>query len=1190
MYLRSLTLQGFKSFPELTRIEFHQGLTAIVGPNGSGKSNITDAIRWVLGEQSVRTLRGSKMEDVIFNGTEKRRRLASAEVSIEFDNQDHVLPIDYDTVVVTRKYFRSGESEYLLNGTTCRLKDIHQLLADTGVGRDGYSLIGQGKVEDLLSERSDDRRKIFDEAAGIVKFKMRKQEAERKLDKTEQNLIRIRDISDELRTRLDPLRVQAEEARLYENLQNSIRQLDLALTLKELDKFEADRQKLVEAGLAFEEELQILARKKEELYQKREQLQEERKAGEELEMDLRNRFQELSSRQTLIAEEQALTGERIRAKRQRLIELDEERLLIEKSKDELSQRIGDRREHVERLKKMRSEFQERAEITEKDLRDLSACLTQREQEEGQKRARLDELREQIFQERSRIFQIRSEAELLQQQETEIQELFDDEKDEQVKAEAHLTDVLAEFDKSQKENSYLLKELENAVALVASHKEDIAHEETRLQELEKEISNARYRLDTLKRLEENREGYHQAVKEISKKIETDPDFGHGVHGPLAELIRVPREYEIAAETSLGPALHNIVTETADDASRLISWLKENRAGRETFLPLDQLQARSLSSQDQRTARSCEGFLGTLDTLIEADERYSEVLTFLAGRVLVADTLDHAREISRLSERKLRIVTLEGDLVHPGGSMTGGATHKGLSGLLSRTREIDETELFILDAVKAGEKQKKIIEKARLALHESGQNEADLRERNSRTERLIISLSEQRKAAEHRVSELSQRKDEFTRGITTLKDKKETLNKEEVDLQAKLATSEDNARELALALEKTKASDDSEKEEQNRLREELANIRVSLASTAESIKGVENLHEQLLNEQQTNATRLQNIGLEKEKLDEELKEIAQDAQKRDEEKSRLTKEIGILESQLLDLQESRHDSRNQETALFSDMEDLSARELDLGTRKERSAQQLERLGERSDIEKNRIWENYRISVREAKEQSEQFDLSFYPSPQKELQKLREEMGKLPAINHSAPAEYLEVSERLDFLDQQYEDVETTKADLEKVIRELENDMRELFRTQFFRINQYFQQVFSELFNGGHAELIVGEGDLLECPIEIKAQPPGKRLQTLSLLSGGERALTAIAIIFAIFKLRPAPFCILDEVESALDEANVFRFTDYLKHYIDSTQFVLVTHRRGTMEAADRLYGVSMKERGVSGILSLKLSQER
>lgn len=1189
MYLRSLTLQGFKSFPEPIRIEFHHGLTAIVGPNGSGKSNITDAIRWVLGEQSARSLRGSKMEDVIFNGTEKRRRLSCAEVSIEFDNRDHKLPIDYETVIVTRKYYRSGESEYLLNGISCRLKDIIQLLADTGIGRDGYSLIGQGKVDDLLSERSEDRRKIFDEAAGIVKFKMRKQEAERKLEKTEQNLIRIHDISEELRARLEPLRKQAEEAAQYDRLQGLIRQLDLALTLRELNKIEQERQKLEEADASFADELNSILNQKKDLYSERESLQAERKESEEEEKKLRDSFQELSSRQSLLAEEQATAGERLRAKRQRQLDLEQESQSIVKSEESLCQRIGDRKEHTERLMRMHDEFRKRADQTERELQELTARLSRREQEEGEKRARLEQLREQIFRERSRFFQLNSEAELLRKQEEEQQDLIRSGQTDLEKAKEIWQTVQDENQKCLEENGQILDEMKKAAASVAGHKEIIRQEEARLHELERDIANARYRLETLKRLEENREGYHQAVKAISKEAEKNPSFGRGIRGPIAELIRVPHEYELAVETALGQALHNIVTESADDASRLISWLKENRAGRETFLPLDQLKARPLNERDLADACSCRGCMGTVASLIDADECYSEVLAFLGGRIIVVDTLEHAREISHRSDRKLRIVTLEGDLVHPGGSMTGGATQKGLSGLLSRSREMDETEKLIEEALKSCDKQKKRIENSRQLLHESGQNEADLREQNSRLERSLISLAEQIKTAEQRVKELARREAELNQEQSDLSARKAKLENESETLREQLETSEENANALSAEIEKTRMDDSSEKEEQNRLREELANVRVSLASTAESIKGVETLRLQLISEQESNSQRRRAIREEKEKLSREILEIDHESQKRDEEKRDVQEKLSSLESQLQELQQSRLTSRGRDSELFSALEKLAAREVDLGTRKERSAQQLERLLERSDTEKNRIWENYRISVREAKEQSDDFPLSQHPSAQKELQTLKQELNELPAINHSAPAEYEELSQRVEFLDQQYADVDKTKADLIRVIRELESDMRSQFRDQLMLINQYFRQVFSELFNGGHAELIAGEGDLLECPIEIKAQPPGKRLQSLSLLSGGERALTAIAIIFAIFKLRPAPFCILDEVESALDEANVFRFTEYLKRYIDSTQFILVTHRRGTMEAADRLYGVSMKERGVSGILSLKLNQE-
>lgn len=1186
MYLKSLEMQGFKSFPDHILIEFHQGITAIVGPNGSGKSNVTDAIRWVLGEQSARSLRGSKMEDVIFNGTSDRRRLASAEVSITFDNKDHRLPIDYETVVVTRRYYRSGESEYLINRIPCRLKDITELFADTGIGRDGYSIIGQGKVDDILSDRSDDRRKIFDEAAGIVKFKMRKADSQRKLEKTEQNLLRIHDLVTEIEDRIGPLKAQAEDAKRYEEYSSAIKSLDLTLSLREIRQSESAELQQREFVRTVEEDLKLLSREKDELYAEREQFNSDREQTDAQIEEKRTLFRETGNRLAAISEEAASAGERRRIHRQRLKELAEESEDLGLSRKELEEKIGDREQHTERLRARRHELSAGLSELEEEAGRLDARLGELEKQDEQRKQELNEIREELFTKRSRIFELRSEREQLQLRKQ-------DDSGELHEASKRLNEIESRLEelgllKKTEEEAFngCMQEILEAKDLTQSVKAVLDEAEALLHRHENSRSQKQFLLSTLRQLEDNREGYHQAVKEISREAERNPDFGTGLHGPLAELIRVSERYETAIETSMGQALHNLVCDSHKDASRFIRWLKDNKAGRETFLPLDHVEGRGLTDDELEAVESCPGFLGTADEFIEADPQYDELLLFLGGRIVLADSLRNAIEISKKARKRLRVVSLDGDVVNPGGSMTGGSTRKGLSGLLSRAREIDEAEAEIADLKERIDEDEKAIEKAKADLHEAAEKEAALGEKRLVHERQLVSLNEQLRQEKLRAEEILPKKALLDERLSQSENRSLLLEEEQTRLEAEVQKAEAAEQVLKDLLSQAKGEDSSEREKRDALRERIADLRVSLGSIEESLNGIFNLKEQLEAEMKRQTKLSEDLVKERASIEHELSELEHAEQTRDDRKAALEKELSEAENSIQLLQNKRLAAQERESGLFARLEDITRRQSELQGRRERAEAEAEHIKERLHHEKNRIWETYQLSYHQA--EAFVIELPDEAKAQRELKSLRNKLRSLPAINHSAPQEYEALSTRYDFILEQRADIEESKQQLETVIRDLEKAMREQFRAEFDKINLHFQTCFAALFNGGRAELIPGEGDLLECPIEIKAQPPGKRLQSLTLLSGGERALTAIALLFAIFELRPAPFCVLDEVESALDDANVIRFTDYIRHYTEDTQFILVTHRKGTMEAAERLYGVTMKERGVSTLLSMKLGE--
>ena len=1182
-----MEMQGFKSFPEHIKVDFQKGLTAIVGPNGSGKSNITDAIRWVLGEQNARVLRGGNMEDVIFNGTATRKKLACAEVSLHLDNRKKTFDLDYETVVVSRKYYRSGESEYLINGKTCRLKDINELFADTGIGRDGYSIIGQGKVDELLSGRSDDRRKIFEEAAGIVKYKMRKQESERKMGKAETNLLRIHDILQEVRERIGPLEKQVKEAEKYNVLSDEIRKLDLYLSISKLTEEEVESKNLLDYLDSLSDDIQASKNNKEEIYRQRQllrQKEEERNVNED---SIRSQHKEISKEFSLFAEQMALANERQRAHKQRLSTIETLLENLERGQKDTKSKINARQEEIKRLETKEQEKREEVIHYEKELSEVEKFLDEEEIAENLARQNIDKIRQELFQMRSLSFKTQSEEARLNAQIDESKSLLEDTESEHKELQEELSELTETYKEKIRQKTSCYEELQLCDRELEKAKQNIIQIEKRKMEALSEINEHAYRYKTLRDLEENREGYHSAVKAIAREAELDKNFALGLCGTVAELIKVPPKYEIAIEVALGSTLQNLVTESARDASRLIEWLKKERAGRETFLPLDEIEGRVLSDSDYNKAASCNGFLATADEVIEVDPKHSALLTYLGGRLIIASTLNQALEISRLLGKRHRIVSLEGDLVNPGGSMTGGSSKHGGFGLLSRKREMEEA----LDKGRQLNDEVAIIEQkielGKKSLSEIGQNQADLHEKYKIFERELVAIEERIKSKNERDTEL---KDRISQEKMRLQQLEESIKKGQEAVQSsegKIISLENEVRKIEEELQSFDGKFTEQKEKVENLRELLADGRIGLGTIAEMIRGLKQLSLQLESEEKEQNRQKSELIDERASLHEEVQELKKLSVEREDAKAKAEEKASELEKRLAKLNEERLKAKKLEDEFFHALESITRREQDLLREMERSQGQINRFKDKRKTEINRLWESYKLSFQEALEEYTKIEISDSLSKvESNLRKARNAIRQLPAINHSAPEEYNELKERLDFMEKQEEDLLHTKIQLHRVIGDLEDSMREQFAEKLRKINENFQISFRELFNGGHAELIVGEGDLLDCSIDIKAQPPGKRLQSLSLLSGGERAMTAIAVLFAIFNLSPAPFCILDEVESALDDANVYRFTAYLKRYVEDTQFILVTHRKGTMEAADQLYGVSMKEKGISTLLSMRL----
>ncbi|HHT24129.1 MAG TPA: chromosome segregation protein SMC [Clostridiaceae bacterium] len=1178
-------MQGFKSFPDQTLIEFHPGITAIVGPNGSGKSNITDAIRWVLGEQSVKTLRGARMEDVIFNGTETRRQLGFAEVTITFDNKDHYIPLDYETVEVTRRYYRSGDSEYLINKVQCRLKDIRELFLDTGIGRDGYSIIGQGRIDQILSDNSEERRKVFDEAAGIVKFKIRKRDAERKLERTEQNLVRIEDIVQEIAQRLDPLEKQAEKTKIYQKLSREVRDTDIGLNLYDIKRNQIEYEKSKQVSDDLSEDLETarkLAQTLKNDYQKYE------KNLAEIDREIETKRLQQSVQNADLAE----LGEKraIGKERKRSLKLQIESNLNQQSELKIEERLldGDLEQKQIQNKKLTEEI---AELT-KSFESATKVVTAQKQELNQLNDQIEKIGRELKQKQDQIFNLKNSttsysqeiifvAEQISLLETEIKNLNLKMLDIQTKHHEKTQEYKNEQESFALTNSDLIIARQKTEKVRA---ELLDLDQTK-QQLTNELNNSQYRLKTLQELEASREGFHQAVKAIMQKVESEDEFGAGIHGPLAELINVPQKYEKAIEVTLGAALHNIVTSTKADASRMIEWLKQTRSGRETFLPLDTIRARYVSEHDLKRIEQQSGFLSIASTIVGFSEEYTEIIGQLLGRVIIAENLEQALKISAEIRQKYKVVTLAGDIVQVGGSMTGGQDKKQSPGLLRRNREITEYQQKISELDNKINSNNSAIEKKTSQLIAMGQIQADLEKSYLEKEKYLYQLATLTEQIMHELEQVKQELNNKTDNLDKYRVRTEQVTQKKLETETDLTQAEQIQSELSDKLEALQQSQSAANQKFQELQDQLIALNISLQTKKESQANFAALAEQAKLDFTSQKSRQENLAKQTDDLKHELEKLSEQIVEYENRYQNIEKELSYLSEAINHKQQERSQIEKQQHDLFTKVELQADQVSNLQLQLERSRQRTERLEQSIASAKNHIWENYEITYIEIKQ--EEYPIENITEARETLKRIRGEIRDLGPINPNAIEEYNEVFERHDFMLTQKADIELSKTKLIDVIRDLEAAMSKQFVENFVQINHNFNEVFSALFTGGEAELDLETADPLTSGIVIKVQPPGKRLQNLNLLSGGEKSLTAIALLLAIFKLRPAPFCILDEVESALDETNIIRFTEYLTKYTDESQFVLVTHRKGTMEAAERLYGITMKERGVSKVLSLELT---
>ena len=1182
MKLKKLELYGFKSFAQRTEIVFDEGITGIVGPNGSGKSNIGDAVRWVLGEQSAKTLRGASMSDVIFNGTQKRKPLSYCEVSLVFDNDDHALAMEAAEVMVTRRVYRNGESEYYLNRTACRLKDVVDLFRDTGIGKEGYSIIGQGRIDEILSRKSEDRRQVFEEAAGIVKFKARKEEADKKLQRTLENLERVDDILDELTKRVKPLEEQSRNARVYLELSTELKDLDLNLFLIRSDRARARLSELESELLTVQT---ILADTESNLTDKTTRRDETQNRIDQLEEAITRARTELmecaehvhesqkklsalqSRRETRSENRQRIVREQEEAQ-ERLAEIEKDHARIQADVEKQHSLIAD----AEQILRATQEAAEKAQAKEKEA---DAAL------EAQKAAVIDQMNRlsDVRNDKTRLNTMQAQMETRL---TEIEESGGALQEQEAALREALTAVEKQLETENQHQQQCQEKL--AQARQASDEADAAYANLRA-DVEKQSADmqaAASRHNVLTEMTRDMEGYNMAVRRAMTYAKQRGLTG--VKGVLAQLMTVPQAYETAIDMALGAAQQNIVTDTEETAKELINYLRQNRLGRATFLPMSAIRGKTLYG-NERNALKLSGCLGVASELVQCAPEYRGIVENLLGRTVIADNLDHGIPIMRAGNHAFRLVTLEGDVMHSGGSMTGGSAQSKVSNLLSRERELKELTAKLqtgraeLDKCRqeltqrqqtAQEKRQKVSDAVN-ALH---QQEIAVAREQARRESVFADLNTHLQ----RMQETEQARVQLHQSLEDIRQQLETIEHQRTGAQGDQSAMEQKTIEMQNALVKARAEASAENDRLMVRTLQLSDLRHGLSDLERDEAHAQQDQAQILREQERREQLLHEMD--------ELDAIDENDMKREEaESARRQKEQLRQESAAQAIEQRRSQAQSDLRDILSDMENLHEaynRDSEKLHKTELAKARIE--GDQKNLQ-NRIWDTYKLTYAGA----EEFRRTPFDEKESDCRaaELQGQIRALGTVNVGAVEEYAETKARVDDLTAQQQDLKRAEMDLRELIERLLIQMRSTFVENFSKMQGYFAETFTRLFGGGHAELkLMDPDDPLNCGIEVNAQPPGKKLQLLSLLSGGERALTAIAILFAMLKLKPTPFCILDEIEAALDDANIGYYADYLKEYSKGTQFIVVTHRKGTMERCNSLFGVAMEEQGVSRMVSVSL----
>ncbi len=1179
MYLKSIEVQGFKSFANKIKFDFHNGITGIVGPNGSGKSNVADAVRWVLGEQRVKQLRGGSMQDVIFSGTENRKPLSYASVAITLDNSDHQLAIEYEEVTVTRKLYRSGESEYLINGSTCRLKDINELFYDTGIGKEGYSIIGQGQIDKILSGKPEERRELFDEAAGIVKFKRRKNTSLKKLEEEQQNLVRVNDILAELEKQVGPLERQAEKAREYLKKKEELKTYDINMFLLETERIKEQMHTVGEKIDLTKEELEEATIKHEGMKQEYEAVEEQVEEINDSIEHYKNKLNETTMLKQQLENQIALLKEQINSARMNDAHFAKRVETIHSELDEKTDQLTELEKEHTKLKEELSLGRQTESREQEILMDLQVQIAGMTSDIENKQAEIMEILGNRASTKAKIQKYDTMLEQIQIQRAALaQRLLEAESDAQIQ--------------EQQLNEHNTKFMEISDEIITLTQENESYE-TKIQKIQAELSKQteqfrigqtayhreQSRLESLKNITERYDGYGNSIRKVMDCKEREK----GLLGVVADIIKVEKAYEIAVETALGGSIQNIVTSDEDTAKRMITYLKKNKFGRATFLPLTSVRAHGGLGQLQ--ALSEPGAIDVADKLVKVEDKYRELAGSLLGRTLVVDNIDHGISIARKYRQSIRIVTLEGELINPGGAMTGGA-FKNSSNLLSRRREIEEFEKTVKTLKKEMDELQEVADGLRRERAGYYEQIESIKEKLQKAYLIQNTAKMNVQQIENRIRTSRTLSADIHRENQSLDQQMRDIEDNQQSINVELDTSEHMEKELAAFISENQGNlekiKEFEREQQKR------SEKAHLASAAKEQKvlfvmeNIERIHEEIQKYQEELQTLSMNKGGMTKEIEEKETQIRELRQTIDN-SGELFEEI---QAEITESQKEREELTARHKSFLKKREDIAAHMAELDKELFRLESQMTGYEEASEKQINYMWEEYELTYQRALEDRNE-NLTDLTKMKKRIQEIKTEIRNLGNVNVNAIEDYKNVSERYEFLKTQHDDLVEAEQTLEQIIAELDEAMRKQFSEQFGRISEEFNKVFKELFGGGKGTLeLMDDGDILETGIRIIAQPPGKKLQNMMQLSGGEKALTAISLLFAIQNLKPSPFCLLDEIEAALDDSNVDRYAQYLHKLTKHTQFIVITHRRGTMTAADRLYGITMQEKGISTLVSVSL----
>ena len=1182
MYLKRLELQGFKSFADKTILELRPGITTVIGPNGSGKSNISDAIRWVLGEQSMKSLRGTKSLDIIFAGTQNRKSLGFAEASLVFDNSDGALPIEFTEVTVTRKIYRSGETGYYINKTPCRLKDVLELFMDTGIGKDGYSIIGQGKIDEILSNKSEDRRHIFEEAAGIVKYRSRKEEAEKKLEHTKLNLLRINDIISEIEGNLGPLQTQSEKAKKYLNLREELKNIEVGLFVYNIEKYKENLQQIVQdidvmQSQCNDEEgkLERVKILKEELKSSIDEITEQIENMSNLGFESQKEIEQLNSN--------------INVAKTRITNNNENSVRFTDEIKEQNEKIQELKQELEQKEAKKDNLKQNKEKFEKELNEKQEELAQITEKLSAKELEIEGYKQTVEQNTDKKYELQSE---INAQEINFQNY--EKRQNQIKQEIQTTiseldntrmnkeEISKGFYESKNKKNKAQKSLEEVAKQKQEANQKIKSFESNINILSSDMRIKESRLKFLIETEKEKEGYIKSVKSLLKDCENIKDLGKGMHGVLANIIEVPDELETAIEMCLGASLQNIVTDTEDDAKKLVEHLRKNNLGRASFLPIASVKGKKL----EKIKGNESGVIGIASDLVKFNKKYEQIILNLLGRTVIVDNMNTAIKVAKQNGYTFRIVTKDGDLINPSGAITGGSVAKKTVNILGRGKEIEKLEKEIKNIkskIQKLEEEKEEYEQSIEGILELSANlEKELQEIDityATEKQKMISIDENIQKLQNRLNKLK----EEQKNLETLK-QESIEQKEKIQEETQKITNQNE--ELSKLISEFAELNKDDQKYIDDLNFDITNLKISVSSFDESESSIQEIQERI-NQELNNAkasienknNQIEQIKVDNENLEKSIQETLNKIEEIKQKVNNSSSEIEKMKQERAQKSEKLSKQEDEITSKFKIIEDLKSQLVKLDVKKTKVEEDINTII-------NKMWEEYELTPNNVEGYAKPENVAL---TQKRVNNIRTEIRDLGSVNVDSIEEYKNLKDRYDFMSEQRLDLENTMSKLRKVITDMTQIMKEQFREKFKIINKNFGEVFAELFGGGKASLnLEDEENILECGIEITVQPPGKKLQNMMLLSGGEKAFTAIALLFAILKINPAPFCVLDEIEAALDDVNVFRYADYLKKFTEHTQFLVITHRKGTMEAADTVYGVTMEESGISKLLSMKLNK--